>query len=57
MTRTILAMLLLVGCTPTVVSDYCVNARPITYSASQDSQETIRQVRESNAVFQALCGG
>lgn len=57
MIRALLATLFLAGCTPTVVSDYCINARPITFSASQDSAETIRQIREANAVYHTLCDG
>lgn len=56
MTRALLATaLLLAGCTQTVVSEYCAIARPITFSASQDSPETIRQVREHNAAYLKSC--
>ena len=47
----------LAGCTPAVVDSYCLNARPITFSAALDSAETIRQVREHNAVYAHLCHG
>jgi hypothetical protein len=56
MTRALLATaLLLVGCTPTVVSDYCAIARPITFSGSLDSSETVRQIREHNASYLKSC--
>ena len=59
MTRTIAistaASLLAAGCQPSVVSDFCLLARPITYSAQQDAPETKAQIREHNAVFDKLC--
>lgn len=33
----------------------CVALEPITFSARDDTQETIRQVREFNAVYLAIC--
>lgn len=56
MTRALLAtVLLLAGCNQTVVSDYCLIAKPITFSGSGDTRETIRQVREHNAAYLTTC--
>lgn len=33
----------------------CLAFQPITYSASQDTPETVRQVREHNAAYDAVC--
>ena len=33
----------------------CLAFAPITFSASNDTPETIRQVREHNAAWDALC--
>lgn len=54
-------VLLLVGCGAQPVVDgsgrvACQAFRPITYSASQDTPETVRQVREHNAAYRAVCG-
>ena len=42
--------------TATRPSVYCDIARPITYSATQDTPETVRQIQEANAVYNELCG-
>lgn len=34
----------------------CGAFRPITFSRLHDTEETIRQVREHNAAYLALCG-
>lgn len=34
----------------------CEAFRPIIYSRKTDSDETIRQVREHNAAYDAICG-
>ena len=47
--------LLAAGCQPHVVSDFCLLARPIPYSAQQDAPETKAQIREHNAVLDKLC--
>lgn len=57
MTRAILAMLFLAGCTQTATDTSCTAFQPITFSAKQDSQETIRQVRGHNAAWDKICGG
>lgn len=57
MTRTIAILasaLALAGC-QTVHIAGCEAFRPITFSAAQDSPDTIRQVREHNAAWQAAC--
>lgn len=42
---------------PTVGADtFCRVAKPITWS-SRDTDETIREVKEHNAVYVRLCGG
>lgn len=57
MTRAIaiLASLLVVSCSPQVVDGYCLNYKPIIFSASGDTSDTVRQIRENNAVFDRLC--
>ena len=39
----------------TVTRTECVSFAPITFSVSMDTLETIRQVREHNAAWEALC--
>ena len=56
----VLAMLVLpAGCTtiPTTgtTPDACLIWKPVTYSASQDSGETIKEVRNQNARRDAYC--
>jgi hypothetical protein len=57
MTRTIaiVASLLVAGCSPTVIDSYCLNVKPITYSAAGDTAETKAQIKEHNAVYDRLC--
>ncbi len=43
------------GCAPRLTDTYCANYVPVAYSASKDTPETIRQIQENNAVWQALC--
>jgi len=51
---------LLEACTTTpstaTGSDVCIVWRPVTYSASHDSAETINEARENNARRAAYCG-
>lgn len=35
--------------------DFCLIAKPITYSGYGDTEETIYQVRQHNAVYKELC--
>lgn len=53
----ILAALLLAGCGKTVTDTACTAFVPITYSASQDTESTVTQVRQHNAAYRAICGG
>lgn len=50
---------LVAGCktthTTATTSDVCLIWKPVTYSASQDSAETITEVREQNAKRDAYC--
>ena len=57
MTRSIaiLASLFLVACDPDVIDSYCLNAKPIVYSAANDSEPTKAQIKEHNAVYVRLC--
>jgi len=42
--------------TPTTGTDsVCLAFAPITFSASADSTETVRQIREHNAAWRAIC--
>jgi hypothetical protein len=42
--------------TPTIAPDSaCLAFAPITFSASTDSTETVRQIREHNAAWRAIC--
>lgn len=43
------------GCSLTVVDTYCTNYTPVSYSASKDTPETVRQNQENNAVWRRLC--
>lgn len=43
------------GCAPTVVDTYCTNYTPVSYSASKDTPETVRQIQENNAVWRRIC--
>lgn len=43
------------GCSPTVVDTYCTNYTPVSYSASKDTPETVRQNQENNAIWRKLC--
>lgn len=45
----------LASCTPIPVDTFCINYQPVTYSASQDTPETVRQVQGNNAVYKRLC--
>lgn len=49
-------LVILAGCqtSTTVTSESCLIFAPITYSASQDSAETVRQIRDHNAVWDSL---
>lgn len=53
-------VLLLVGCGAQPVVDgsgrvACQAFRPITYSASKDTPETVEQIRGHNAAYKSLC--
>ena len=58
-----LLVLLLAGCTPTTaaitgtdaVRVACSAFQPIWFSASDDSELTISQIMQHNAVFEELC--
>ena len=43
------------GCSLTVVDTYCQNYTPVSYSASKDTPETVRQIQENNAVWRRIC--
>lgn len=45
----------LVSCAPVPVDTFCTSYIPVTYSASRDTPETVRQVQENNAVWKKLC--
>lgn len=49
------AIALAVSACAQTVDTFCLNYTPIVYSASQDSEETKRQVKEQNAVWSKLC--
>jgi hypothetical protein len=60
MTRTIViaASLMLAACAtgaPVVLDTACTAFKPINYSALQDSEETKKQIRGHNAVWDKLC--
>jgi hypothetical protein len=49
-----------VGCLQTtpqtvVISDYCDNSQALSFSAANDSLQTINEIRRHNAVFKQLC--
>lgn len=46
---------MLSGCVCKAGGDYCVVAKTITYSATLDTEETVHQIRQHNAVYQELC--
>jgi hypothetical protein len=51
------AAVLLAACAGAkVVDTACTAFRPITYSASGDTDDTKRQIRGHNAAWVALCG-
>lgn len=57
----LLTLALLAGCqttrtTETTGSDACLIWQEQTYSASEDSEQTVREVREQNARRAAYCG-
>ena len=53
---TALSALLLAGCAGRgPVDTSCTAFQPITYSASQDSEQTKAQIRGHNAAFRKLC--
>lgn len=55
----LLTLGLVAGCTTThttgTTPDVCLIWKPVTYSASQDSSETITEVRDQNARRDAYC--
>ncbi len=52
---TIASLLLAAACTPTVVDTSCTALVPITYSAKNDTPETVRSIRQHNAAWSAIC--
>jgi hypothetical protein len=38
------------------VNSYCAIAKPISYDATQDTAETVKEVEIHNSVFVCLCG-
>jgi len=55
----VLAVLGLSGCETTqtiVIDSTCEVFWPISYSASQDTPQTVEQVRRHNARYLAVCG-
>ena len=50
-----LVCLLMTSCSCVQRANYCLLTEPITYSVLEDSHDTIEQVREHNAVWEALC--
>ena len=65
MIRNIFAMMtafagisLLSGCTPNLTAAYvyCDVSKPISWS-TKDTDQTIAEVKEANAVHKSLCGG
>ena len=56
LTGTVLSALLLAGCAGRgPVDTSCTAFQPITYSASQDSEQTKAQIRGHNAAYGKLC--
>lgn len=51
------ALMMLIACVPTLTTatTACRAFKPITYSAAQDTPETVQAVREHNAAWDALC--
>ena len=58
LTIVIAIALALAGCSPSPIITGCelYPARGLTYSAMNDTPETVRQIRETNAAFRAACG-
>ena len=56
-TAILVSLVALAGCQTVAIAGCDIYpARGITFSASQDSAETVRQIRETNAAFRAACG-
>jgi len=55
MSIVVTVLVLVSGCSPTVVDTYCTNYTPVAYSASKDTPETVRQIQENNSVWKRLC--
>lgn len=51
----IVASLVLAGCVTTAVDTSCTAFAPITYSAANDTESTVTQVRQHNAAWVKLC--
>jgi hypothetical protein len=51
---TVITGALVSACTQTV-DTFCLNYTPITYSASNDTRDTVSQIKEQNAVWSRLC--
>lgn len=52
---TIVASLMLAGCSATVTDTACTAFQPIWYTPTQDSEGTVTQVRQHNASWVSLC--
>ena len=57
-TAILASLLALAGCSPSPIITGCelYPTRGLTYSAMNDTPETVRQIRETNAAFRAACG-
>mgnify|MGYP003291622525 CR=1 FL=1 len=55
-TAIVLIAMCLVGCSRIIYSpDFCLFLNPISYSGDKDSEETIEQIQEYNAIFEEFC--
>lgn len=52
-------MTLLSGCmTSTIaINDYCLLYKPVTFSAKNDTVETVDQIDNNNVVYERVCNG
>ena len=48
-------IIMLGACQRLQTTDFCVLSGVISYSASFDTPETVRQIQEHNALYQELC--
>lgn len=54
-TTGIIGLLAIVSACTQTVDTFCLNYIPITYSALNDTRDTVAQVKEANAVWSRLC--